>query len=143
MPAYDNLSVGAYTGQFGFLLIKAGDEQETYDQEILLAIHHWEPSLVPMVETMRERSSNRPLTTGLDVGYRYATINAHMLGAGDPIRVKAGQRVPMRLLNASATENVVLALPGHTFRVIAMDGIVFPIHRGPRNSSVFAINFKE
>jgi FtsP/CotA-like multicopper oxidase with cupredoxin domain len=28
----------------------------------------------------------------------------------------------MHLLNASATENVVLALPGHTFKVMAMDG---------------------
>ena len=58
------------------------------------------------------QSANMPLTTGSDVGYKYATINAHMLGAGEPIRVKQGQRVLMRLLNASATENVVLALPG-------------------------------
>ena len=29
----------------------------------------------------------------------------------------------LRLLNASATENVVLALPGHSFKIIAMDGI--------------------
>jgi FtsP/CotA-like multicopper oxidase with cupredoxin domain len=40
--------------------------------------------------------------------------------------VKQGQRVLMRLLNASATENVVLALPGHTFKVIAMDGNAVP-----------------
>jgi FtsP/CotA-like multicopper oxidase with cupredoxin domain len=32
----------------------------------------------------------------------------------------------MRLLNASATENVVLALPGHKFTVIAMDGNPVP-----------------
>ena len=32
----------------------------------------------------------------------------------------------MRLLNASATENVLLALPGHTFRVIALDGNPVP-----------------
>ena len=42
----------------------------TYDQEIFLAIHHWEPSFVPMVETMRDASSNQPLTTGSDVGYQ-------------------------------------------------------------------------
>ena len=66
-----------------------------------------------MVETMRAESANAPLTTGSDVGYKYATINERMLGAGEPIRVKQGQRVLMRLLNASATENVVLALPGH------------------------------
>ena len=32
----------------------------------------------------------------------------------------------MRLLHASATENVILALPGHTFQVLAMDGNPVP-----------------
>lgn len=124
--AGSNLSLGTYSGQFGFLLVDAKSEAGAYDQEILLAIHHWEPSFVPMVETMRAASSNHPLTAGSDVGYKYATINAHMLGAGEPIRVKQGQRVLFRLLNASATENVVLALPGHSFKVIAMDGNPVP-----------------
>src|SRR6202034_4910461 len=120
--AYGNLSASTYTGQFGFLLIEGNHSLPHYDQEFNLAIHHWEPSFVPMVETMRAESSNMPLTSGSDVGYKYATINAHMLEAGEPVRVKKGQRVLMRLLNASATENVVLALPGHTFRIVAMDG---------------------
>jgi FtsP/CotA-like multicopper oxidase with cupredoxin domain len=121
-----DLTLGTYSGQFGFLLVdgKPGGGQDGghFDQEIFLAIHHWGPSFVPMVQTMRMASANQPLTTGSDVGYQYATVNQHMLGAGEPIRVKQGQRVLMRLLNASATENVVLALPGHTFKVIAMDG---------------------
>ena len=118
-----------------------GKEQPAqYDQEINLAIHHWEPSFVPMVQTMREQSSNMPLTTGSDVGYKYATINAHMLGAGEPIRVKQGQRVLMRLLNASATENVVLALPGHSFKIIAMDGNPVP---NPRSVEVLSLAVAE
>jgi FtsP/CotA-like multicopper oxidase with cupredoxin domain len=124
--AYENLSVGTYSGQFGFLLIEGKDQPARYDQEINLAIHHWEGSFIPMVETMREQSSNMPQTSGSDVGYKYATINGHMLGAGEPIRVKQGQRILMRLLNASATENVVLALPGHQFTIIAMDGNPVP-----------------
>src|SRR6266702_1391676 len=124
--AYGNLSAGTYSGQFGFLLIEGKDQPAPYDEEVNLAIHHWEPSFVPMVETMREQSSNMPLTTGSDVGYKYATINGHMLAAGEPIRVKQGQRVLMRLLNASATENGVLALPGHRFKIIAMDGNPVP-----------------
>jgi len=124
--AYGNLSIGTYSGQFGFLLIEGKEQPAHYDQEINLAIHHWEPSFVPMVENMREQSANMPLTTGSDVGYKYATINSKMLGAGEPIRVKQGQRVLLRLLNASATENVVLALPGHRFSVIAMDGNPVP-----------------
>jgi FtsP/CotA-like multicopper oxidase with cupredoxin domain len=117
-----DLSLGTYSGQFGFLMVDGGRDPGHYDQEIFLAIHHWGGSFVPMVETMRAESANQPLTTGSDVGYQYATVNRHMLGAGEPIRVKQGQRVLMRLLNASATENVMLALPGHTFKVIAMDG---------------------
>lgn len=139
-PAYDNLSIGTYTGQFGFLLVEGKEQPAHYDQEINLAIHHWEPGFVPMVETMREQSSNAPLTTGSDVGYKYATINAHMLGAGEPIRVKHGQRVLMRLLNASATENVVLALPGHSFKVIAMDGNPVP---NPKSVEVLSLAVAE
>ena len=124
--AFGNLAAGTYSGQFGFLLIDGKGDPGHYDQEINLAIHHWEPSFVPMVETMRMQSSNVPQTSGSDVGYRYATVNGHMLGAGEPIRVKQGQRVLLRLLNASATENVVLALSGHKFKVIAMDGNPVP-----------------
>jgi len=121
-----NLSLGTYTGQFGFLMVDGKQDPGQFDQEIFLAIHHWEPSFVPMAETMQAESANMPASSGSDVGYKYATINQHRLGAGEPLRVKAGQRVLMHFLNASATENVVLALPGHSFQVIAMDGNPVP-----------------
>jgi FtsP/CotA-like multicopper oxidase with cupredoxin domain len=124
--AMDDLSASTYSGQFGFLLVDGAPDPGHYDHEINLAIHHWEPYFVPMVETMREHSQNLPQTTGSDVGYKYATVNSHMLGFGEPIRVKRGQRVLFRLLNASATENVTLALPGHRFRILAMDGNPVP-----------------
>jgi FtsP/CotA-like multicopper oxidase with cupredoxin domain len=124
--AGSTLSLGTYSGQFGFLIVEGSQDPGHYDQEVFLAVHHWEPSFVPMVETMREQSANGPLTTGSDVGYKYASINQHMLGAGEPIRVKRGQRVLMHFLNASATENVIFALPGHTFCVVAMDGNPVP-----------------
>jgi FtsP/CotA-like multicopper oxidase with cupredoxin domain len=132
----EDLTRGTYSGQFGFLLVEGGSEDRGYDQEINLAIHHWEPRFVPMVETMRTSSANRPQTSGSDVGYQYATINAHMLGQGEPIRVKQGQKILMRLLNASATENVVLALPGHNFKVLAMDGNPVPVTRSVETLSL-------
>lgn len=141
--AYGNLAMGTYTGQFGFLLIEPGSSNQIaphYDLEVNLAIHHWGPSFVPMVETMRAESANVPLTTGSDVGYKYATVNQHMLGSGEPIRVRQGQRVLMRLLNASATENVILALPGHRFTVLAMDGNPVP---NPRSVDVLSLAVAE
>jgi FtsP/CotA-like multicopper oxidase with cupredoxin domain len=124
--AGSNLSLGTYTGQFGFLLVEGKQFPGHFDREVFLAIHHWSPSFVPMAETMQAESANFPATAGSDVGYQYATINQYRLGAGEPIRVKSGQRILMHFLNASATENVVLSLPGHTFRVIAMDGNPVP-----------------
>lgn len=138
--AYDDLTAGTYSGQFGFLLVEGREQPAPYDQEINLAVHHWGPSFVPMVETMRAASANAPLTTGSDVGYKYATFNAHMLGAGEPIRVKQGQRVLLRLLNASGTENVVLALPGHHFKIIAMDGNPVP---NPKSVEVLSLAVAE
>jgi FtsP/CotA-like multicopper oxidase with cupredoxin domain len=135
-----NLTLGTYSGQFGFLLINGAHDPGHYDQEVNLAVRHWEPSFAPMVETMRAQSANLPLTTGSDVVYRYATFNQHMLGQGEPLRVKQGQRVLMRLLNASATENVVLALPGHTFKIIAMDGNPVP---NPRSVELLSLAVAE
>jgi len=63
---------------------------------------------------------------GYEVGYRYFTINGKMFGHGEPICVKRGERVLFHVLNASATEIRSLALPGHTFKVLALDGNPVP-----------------
>ena len=41
---------------------------------------------------------------GYEVGYGLFTINGRMLGHGEPIRVKQGERVLFHVLNGSATE---------------------------------------
>lgn len=62
------------------------------------------------------------LPHGYEVGYKYFTINGRMLGHGEPVRVKRGERILFHVLNGSATEIRSLALPGHSFKVIALDG---------------------
>jgi len=63
---------------------------------------------------------------GLEVTSQLFSINDKALGAGEPIRVRAGQRVLMHILNAGAIENRTIAFSGHQFRVIAMDGNSVP-----------------
>jgi FtsP/CotA-like multicopper oxidase with cupredoxin domain len=65
-------------------------------------------------------------TKGFEVGYDLFGINGRMLGHGEPIRVKQGERVLFHVLNASATEIRSLALPGHVFRVVGLDGNPVP-----------------
>ena len=58
-------------------------------RDVNLAIHHWEPSFVPMVETMRQQSANMPLTTGSDVGYKYATVTPTCWALASPCAMRA------------------------------------------------------
>jgi len=62
------------------------------------------------------------------LGDRISALHHHgkALGYGEPVRVKEGQRVLFHILNGSATENIELALPGHQFQVIALDGNPVP-----------------
>jgi FtsP/CotA-like multicopper oxidase with cupredoxin domain len=112
-----DLELATYTGQFGFLYIDPKHESGNYDQEVFLAVHHWEPRFTNMRETWR----NCP-----DISYRYASMNDKLLGAGEPLRVKKGQRVLFHFLNAGPTENVLLSFPRHRFTVVALDGNPVP-----------------
>ncbi len=63
---------------------------------------------------------------GYEVGYEFFGINGKMLGHGEPIRVKQGERVLFHIVNASAGEIRSLALPGHRFKIVALDGNPVP-----------------
>jgi len=107
-----NLKRATYTGQFGFLYIEPRNEPGDHDQEIFLALKEWEPYL----------ASGGVDDDSIDVAYGLFSVNDRALGHGEPIRVKEGQRVLLRILNASATITRRIALAGHKFRVVAMDG---------------------
>jgi FtsP/CotA-like multicopper oxidase with cupredoxin domain len=62
----------------------------------------------------------------VDVVYKLFSMNGKLLGAGEPVRVREGQRVLFRIVNANATMSHRLALPGHQFEVLALDGNPVP-----------------
>jgi len=118
--AHADLTRAAFSGQYGIAIIEPAQHPGAYDHEVCLTAHHWEPALANM----------GPPDNGWEIMYSSATFNGHVNGkaiaAGEPVRVRAGQRVLFRLLNASATDEIRLALPGHRFNVIAMDGNPLP-----------------
>jgi FtsP/CotA-like multicopper oxidase with cupredoxin domain len=118
-----DLHRGTYTGQFGFLIVEGREDPGKYDQEVLLALHGWEPFLGSM------NGGTEGDESSLEVGYSGFTVNSHPLGAGEPVRVKEGQRVLFRILNASASTFHRVALPGHRFMVTALDGNPVPVPR--------------
>lgn len=111
-----DLTRGMYSGQFGIAYIEPKSEPGHYDKEVFIAVHQWEPHTALF----------GPPNNGFEIGYQYASFNDKMLGHGEPIRVKQGQRVLFRILNASATDDLNFALPGHQFMVVAMDGNPVP-----------------
>ena len=113
-----DLTRSLYSGMYGFLIVEPANDPGRYDQEVLLAAHHWEGSWV----SMQDIRKGPPPDNGLEVMYASASFNDKMLGHGEPVRVREGERVLFRLLNASPTQNITLALPGHRFTVIALDG---------------------
>jgi FtsP/CotA-like multicopper oxidase with cupredoxin domain len=141
-----NLSAGQYSGLVGPVYIEASREPGNYDHEVFLVLKEFEPTFsrggdmaqdflspsttVPELQIRGEASMKASLAKGMphgfEVGYKSFTINGRMLGHGEPVRVKQGERVLFHFLNGSATEIRSLALPGHTFQVIAMDGNPVP-----------------
>src|SRR6266403_1672577 len=77
-------------------------------------------------ESAMKASLETGMPKGYEVGYDAFTINGRMLGHGEPVRVKQGERILFHILNGSAGEIRSLALHGHTFSVIAMDGNPLP-----------------
>ena len=109
-----DLKRGGYTGQFGCFYIELKSQAGAYDQEIFLTLHDWNAYLVAGSDS------------SMDAGYDYSTIDDRMLGFGDPLKVREGQRVLLHVLNASASLIHWLALAGHELTVVAMDGNPVP-----------------
>jgi len=132
----DDLHRGTFTGQFGFLIIEGKNDPGHYDQEHYLALRDWEPyftnqmmdtdDLDPISAQPEKPSVLDTRPNGLEVTADFYSINDKALGAGEPIRVNSGERVLFHFLNASAIENRHLALPGHKFNVIGLDGNPVP-----------------
>jgi FtsP/CotA-like multicopper oxidase with cupredoxin domain len=120
--AKDNLKRSLYGGQYGLLYIEPTHDPGRFDQEVFIAMHQWEPSFV----SMQDLHPGPPPNNGLEVIYKSASFNSKALGHGEPVKVKRGQRVMFRLLNASATDDIALALSGHRFTVVALDGNPVP-----------------
>ena len=141
--AGDDLNRGTYTAQAGPVYIDPGHNPGAYDREVFLVLKEFAPTFsrggdmamdalagaaLPQLQKIGAAADAQARTKskGFEVGYDLFAINGRMLGSGEPIRVKRGERVLFHVLNASATEIRSLALPGHAFRVVALDGNPVP-----------------
>ena len=111
--AHSDLKKGTYSGQAGIMIVDDGSDRGDYDHDVPVFLKEFDPYF--------RRQGPR------DVEFRIFTINGRVAGAADPIRVKANDRVRFRIVNASATLTHRLAMPGHRFRIVALDGNTVPV----------------
>jgi len=137
-----DLNRGTYTGQAGPVYIEPVNNPGAYDREVFVVLKEFLPSFSQGGDMAMDFLVGDPIKElqdigkkadeqfkgpkGYEVGYELFAINGKMLGHGDPIRVKQGERVLFHVLNASAGEIRSLALPGHVFRIVALDGNQVP-----------------
>ncbi len=105
-----DLKKAQYGGQHGFLMVEPRESAGAYDREVFLALHDWGGRMAGGGDG------------SMNPEYEVSTINGKMLGFGEPLKVKQGERVLMHVLNSSPTEVHWVALAGHKFKVIALDG---------------------
>ena len=108
--AMGDLTRAQYGGQHGFLLVEPRENPARYDREFFLNLHDWSGHLLS--------SDDGAMNPTFDL----STINGKAMGSGEPLRVKQGERVLLHILNSSATEVHWIALAGHRFQVVALDG---------------------
>jgi FtsP/CotA-like multicopper oxidase with cupredoxin domain len=138
-----DLNRSTYTGQAGPVYIESKNNPGAYDREVFLVMKEFAPAFSRGGDMAMDVLAGAPLkalqqmgkatdeeaqekTKGFQVGYELSSIDGRLLGHGEPVRVRQGERVLFHVLNASATEIRSLALPGHVFRVVALDGNPVP-----------------
>ena len=152
-----DLNRGTYTGQVGPVYVEPKNEPGAYDREVFLVLKEFEPTFsrggdmamdflagepIKELQDMGKKADDQAQekTKGYEVGYDLFSINGKMLGQGEPIRVKQGERVLFHVLNGSAGEIRSLALPGHVFKIVALDGNPVPT---PKNVPVLWLGTAE
>jgi FtsP/CotA-like multicopper oxidase with cupredoxin domain len=139
-----DLSAGQYSGQVGPVYIEPNNNPGAYDREEFIVLKEFDPyfmrggdmamdflagNIIPELKAMQDKAEKelKGVPKGYEVGYKIFTVNGRRLGHGKPIHVKQGERVLFHILNGSATEIRSLALPGHRFKVVALDGNAVPV----------------
>jgi FtsP/CotA-like multicopper oxidase with cupredoxin domain len=123
-------------GLYGALVIEPSHESRSYDRDYTLILEDWvmrdeggtartrrRPSMGMMRHgMMRRRGSTRPGDPLLEPIYDGYAVNGRIYPEIKPLRVATGERVKLRLINASSTTIYDLRMAGHSLTITHADG---------------------
>jgi len=123
-------------GLYGALIIEPKREERSYDREYTLMLEGWATmdggapeaskmgrinpgGMMGMGMMRRQPTAGEPLHEPLYDAYG---INGKVFGASVPFRVTKGDRVRLRIINASSATTFTLRIAGHSLRITHTDG---------------------
>jgi len=123
-------------GLYGPLIIEPSKEEMLYDREYTLMLEDWVMKDEGGVAGIRRRSHmgmmggrmgmmrsfDRPNAPLLEPYYDGYAVNGRLSAHMEPLLVKKGDRIKLRLLNPSSSTIYDLQLAGHVLRVTHTDG---------------------
>lgn len=126
------------TGLSGALIIEARDEPDSYDHDVVVAMSDWldqrPENIIPQIRGSQPATAAvKPPPPGgypfpgdkpfnIDVNYPGYLMNGRSNASPWKLQVRRGDRIRLRLINASTATFFRVALDGHTMRLIAADG---------------------
>ncbi len=127
------------TGLGGPLIIEARDEPHAYDHDVVIFLSDWldqsPDSVVPQLRMqqpptaatmMRKTPGGFPLPNGkpfeVDINYPGYLMNGKSNDDPWSLKVRAGDRLRLRIINGSASSFFRVALANHDLQLIAADG---------------------
>jgi len=124
-------------GLYGALIIEPAHQQDRYDREYTLLLEDWvmrdgggvantrrRPPMGMMMHGMRRRRRSSGPSRGplLEPVYDGYAVNGRVYPEVKPLMVGKGDRVKLRILNASSATIYDLCLAGHTLTITHVDG---------------------
>jgi FtsP/CotA-like multicopper oxidase with cupredoxin domain len=113
-------------GLYGSLIIEPRHHKTQYDREYTYMLSEWDMEMTPDVATGKApRGPRDSQLRGGELGADLFLMNGHIHEAINPIKVKEGDKILIRLMNMGAMPHPI-HIHGHSFKIVATDGNPVP-----------------
>ena len=113
-------------GLYGPLIVEPRGGGEKYDQDDTYMLSEWDMEMTPDVATGKApRGPRDSQLRGGELGADLFLMNGHTHDAINPIKVKEGDRILIRLMNMGSLAHPI-HIHGHSFKIVATDGNPVP-----------------
>jgi plastocyanin/uncharacterized cupredoxin-like copper-binding protein len=124
--AHTDVATQIALGLYGSLISEPRDGGEEYDQDYTYMLSEWDMEMSPDVATGKApRGPRDSQLRGGELGTDLFLMNGHTHEAINPIKVKEGERILIRLMNMGALAHPI-HIHGHSFKIVATDGNPVP-----------------